>query len=129
MPAQHSFNYAVIRVVPKVERQEFINAGVVVFCRTLDYLGVTIDYDLKRLTVLFPGANVMLIREQLKNLETVCAGGPAAGYFRQLDKSERFNWLAAPSSTIIQASPVHSGISDEPGEALACLYKFFVERG
>ncbi len=126
MPAQHSFNYAIIRVVPKVERQEFINAGVILFCRTLDYLDIKIDYELKRLNLLFPDANLKIVKSHLKSLETVCSGGPVAGYFGELSKSERFNWLAAPSSAIIQASPVHSGVSDAPEKALEALFHLLI---
>lgn len=126
MPAQNAFSYTIIRVLPKVERQEFVNVAVVLFCRTLDYLDMLADFELARVKTLSPDADIDMIREQLKSFEAIVNGRPEAGYFANLSKSERFSWLAAPSSAIIQASPIHSGISDTPKESLQCLYDLLV---
>jgi hypothetical protein len=121
-----AFEYAVIRVVPQVERQEFVNVGVLLFCKTLDFLDARIDFDLERLKLLAPDADLSMITNQLNHILTICRGGDAAGFFGGLSKSERFNWLAAPSSTIIQSSPVHSGICEQPREALERLHRLLV---
>ncbi|MCB0260580.1 MAG: DUF3037 domain-containing protein [Calditrichaeota bacterium] len=128
MPAPRSFDYAIIRIVPRVERQEFLNVGVVVFSRTGHFLEVKIDYELARLAAFAPGCELEMVRAQLRAVETVCRGGAEAGYFGTLSQSERFNWLVAPSSTIIQASPVHSGLAENPAEALRALYDLLVAR-
>jgi hypothetical protein len=127
VPDRNSFDYAVIRVVPHVERQEFINVGVIVFCRKLDYLDAIIDFELDRLKSLSPNSDLEMIKAQLKVFSTICSGGPEAGYFGRLSKSERFKWLVSPSSTIIQTSAVHSGICDHhPSQALRQLYELLV---
>ena len=127
MPDRNSFDYAVIRVVPHVERQEFINVGVIIFCRKLDYLDAIIDFELNRLKSFSPNSDLEMIKAQLKVFSTVCSGGSKAGYFGKLSKSERFNWLVSPSSTIIQTSTVHSGICDNhPSQALRQLYELLV---
>lgn len=127
MPAPNTFEYAVIRVVARVERQEFINAGLILFCRTLAFLDVRLDLKLERLAYLSPTADADMIRRQLQAIKTICDGGPQAGYFGNLSQSERFNWLVAPCSSIIQASPVHSGISENPATSLEALYRLMVE--
>jgi len=121
-----SFEYAVIRVVPYVERQEFVNVGIVLFCRTLDFLEAMIDFELRRLRSFSPKSDFRMIEDQLQTIATICSGGTEAGHFGGWSKSECFNWLVSPSSTIIQMSPVHSGISDNPSEALKHLYEFLV---
>ena len=126
MPESTSFEYAVIRVVPYVERQEFVNVGIVLFCKTLGFLGAIIDFDLKRLRSFSPKSDFKMIEAQLQTISTICSGGTEAEHFAKWSKSERFNWLVSPSSTIIQMSPVHSGISDNPSEALKHLYEFLV---
>ena len=126
MPESTSFEYAVIRVVPYVERQEFVNAGIVLFCKTLDFLGAMIDFELGRLRFFSPKSDFKMIRDQLQTISTICSGGTEAEHFAKWSKSERFNWLVSPSSTIIQMSPVHSGINDDPSEALKHLYELLV---
>jgi hypothetical protein len=126
MPESTSFEYAVIRVVPYVERQEFVNVGIILFCKTLGFLEAMIDFELKRLTSFSPKSDLKMIRDQLQTISTICSGGAEAGHFGKWSKSERFNWLVSPSSTIIQTSPAHSGISDDPSEALKRLYAFLV---
>ena len=122
MPELSSFEYCVIRVVPFVERQEFLNAGVVLHCKKLDFLGARMDPELRRLQVFSPETDLKSVRELLDSILKICAGGDAAGYFGSASKSERFNWIAAKSSTIIQASTVHCGICEHPQNALSELY-------
>jgi hypothetical protein len=124
MPA--SFDYAVIRVVPRVEREEFINAGVIVFCLEKRYLAARIHLDEARLKALWPDADVELVREHLAAIERVCEGDAAAGPIAKLSQRERFHWLISPRSTIIQPSPVHTGICDDTGDLLERLAKQFL---
>ena len=121
-----SFNYAVIRVVPRVERQEFVNVGVILFCKERGYLDAAIDRGFSRLRALAPGCDFEMIGEHLHTIEMICRGGPDAGRFAEWSQSERFHWLTAPSSTVIQASPVHAGLSSDPAEELGRLYDLFV---
>ena len=109
MPETRSYDYAVIRVVPRVERQEFVNAGVIVWCREQDVLEARIELDEARLRALDPAADVAAVRRHLDSISRICAGGEEAGALGKLSKRERFDWLVAPRSTIIQTSPVHSG--------------------
>lgn len=109
MHAQHSYDYAVIRVVPRVERQEFINAGVLLWCRGLDFIDARIELDETRLRALDPGVDVEAVRRHLASFAIICAGGDGAGPIGKLPKRERFDWLVAPRSTIIQTSAVHTG--------------------
>ncbi|MGC4052289.1 MAG: DUF3037 domain-containing protein [Paludibaculum sp.] len=118
MPDQSSFDYAVIRLVPRVEREEFINAGVVLFCRQLRFLSVFIHLDEARLKALWPEADAADFRCRLEAFQRIAAGDPEAGPIAQLSQSERFYWLTATRSTIIQVSPVHSGLCASPEEAL-----------
>jgi hypothetical protein len=118
-----SFDYAAIRVVPRVERQEFINAGVVVFCLEKRYLAARIHLDEQRLRALWPSIDVELVREHLEAIPRVCAGDPAAGPIAMLSQRERFHWLIAPRSTIIQPSPVHTGLCEGTDELLERLAK------
>jgi len=117
-----SFDYATIRVVPRVERQEFINAGVVVFCLEKKFLAARIHLDEGRLKALWPGIDVDVVREHLAAIPRICAGDDSAGPIAKLSQRERFHWLIAPRSTIIQPSPVHSGLcesTDDLPERLA----------
>jgi hypothetical protein len=112
MPAPASFDYAILRVVPRVEREEFINAGVIVFCLEKDYLAVRILLDRERLKALWPDLDPELVLDHLEAVRRICEGDPAAGPIAQLSRRERFHWLVAPRSTIIQPSPVHTGVCD-----------------
>lgn len=126
MPALHSFDYAVIRVVPRVERGEFINAGVVLFCRTLQFLQARVALNRRRLAALAPEADPADIEGHLAGFSIVAAGGPAAGQLQHLPLPERFHWLVAPRSTIIQLSPVHCGLCRDPNAALEHLMQTMV---
>jgi hypothetical protein len=110
VPEPASFDYAVLRVVPRVERQEFINAAVIVFCLERRYLSARVHFDPARLNALWPDADVDLIREHLDAVPRICAGEPAAGPIARLSQRERFHWLVSPRSTVIQPSPVHTGV-------------------
>lgn len=124
MSAQNSFDYAVIRVVPRVEREEFVNAGVIVFCLEQNFLGARVKVDSERLKALWPEIDVELVRLHLEAFPKVSAGDPAAGPIARLSLRERFHWLVSPRSTMIQVSPVHSGIcGGNPQEALDRLFE------
>ncbi|MEI6043792.1 MAG: DUF3037 domain-containing protein [Chloroflexota bacterium] len=126
MPALNSFDYAVVRVVPRVEREEFINVGVILFCRTRRFLGACLRLDQARLLALAPDLDLALIQNHLELIPLICSGGPKAGPIGQLSQAERFHWLVAPRSTIIQLSPVHSGLCVEPEATLSHLLKTLV---
>ena len=111
MPEPCSYDYAVIRVVPDVTRQEFINAGVILFCRTRRFLAAQVELDAPRLAALAPGIDVAAVQRQLDLLPAICAGEGPVG---QLGKAEAFHWIVAPHSTVVQCSPVHSGVTHDP---------------
>lgn len=126
MPEQDSFDYAVIRIVPRVDRGEFINAGVIVFCRTQRYLAARVELDEARARALDPTLDLEEIASHLESIPKICAGDAQAGPIAQLTQSERFNWLVAPRSTIVQCSPVHSGLCSEPAGQLDRLMDLMV---
>ena len=121
MPTPSSFDYAIVRVVPRVDRGEFVNAGVVLFCRTRRFLGAQIELDERRLLALAPGSDLGDIRRHLEAIPLICAGGTQAGPIGQLSQADRFHWLVAPRSAMIQASPVHVGLCADPRDALEHL--------
>jgi hypothetical protein len=121
MPVPASFDYAVVRIVPRVERGEFLNAGVILFCRTRRYLGCRIAVDTVRLGALAPCVDPEEVEGHLAFFPLICEGAPESGPIGQLPQSQRFHWLTAPRSTVIQTSPVHSGLCRDPEEALAHL--------
>lgn len=123
------FQYAVLRVVPDIERGEFLNAGVVLFSRMRGFLAARVALDPARLAALSPGADAELVADRLATLERVAAGDPDAGPIARLDPSERFNWLVAPASTVVQPSPVHTGLSDDPEGMLEHLFARLVGEG
>lgn len=108
-----AFDYAIIRVVPKVEREEFINVGVIVSCPAEGFLEARIELDEQRLAALDATLDRKTIREHLATFPAICAGGEQAGPIGQLSQSQRFHWLVAPRSTIIQTSAVHTGLCKE----------------
>ena len=120
--AEAPFQYAVLRVVPDVERGERLNAGVVLFARTLDFLGARVRLDEARLQALWPAADVPAGARHLGGLARVAAGDPAAGPIAALPASQRFHWLVAPASTVVQPSAVHTGLCDDPAGALDRLF-------
>ena len=115
------FSYTILRVVPSVERGECLNVGVVMFCRQLGFLGARVAVDEQRLRTLAGGIPMAEVRAHLDALVRVAEGADDAGPIAKLDQSERFGWLAAPSSTIVQPSEVHTGLCDDPDATLAAL--------
>ena len=126
MPAAHSFDYAVVRVVPRVDREEFVNAGVIVFCLTCNYLAARIALDRARVLALHPGADLAVIEEHLATVPRIAAGGDGTGPIGKLELRERWHWLVAPRSTMIQVSPVHSGLTEDPQATLDQLVQRMV---
>jgi hypothetical protein len=121
------FAYAIVRVVPHIERGEFLNAGIVLFCRTRDFLAVRVSLDERRLAAFAPDASPQVVHAHLDALSRIAAGDPSAGPIAELPQSERFGWLVAPSSTVIQASPVHTGLSSDPQATLEDLFARLVD--
>lgn len=126
MPAPASFDYAILRVVPRVERQEFVNAGVVVFCREKRFLAARVRLDRERVQALWPEADLDLLARHLDAVVRICQGEATAGAIAQLTLSERFHWIVSPRSTMIQPSPVHTGVCHETGALLDRLEKQFL---
>jgi hypothetical protein len=116
------FQYIVVRVVPRVDRGEQFNAGVVLFCPKVDYLAARVELDPVRLAALAPAADAGEVRRHLDAVAAVAAGRADAGPVARLDRSARFHWLASPSSTIIQPSPIHTGLCGDPPAALDRLF-------
>ena len=127
MPDKFRYDYAVIRVVPKVDREEFINAGVIVSCPELSFLEARIKLDESRLLALDPKVDLELVRKHLASIPTICRGGDGAGSIGQLPQRQRFHWLVAPRSTVIQTSPVHTGRCGDPAAALERLVATMVD--
>lgn len=113
-----SYDYALIRVVPRVERGEFLNVGVLLFCRTRRFLRAALAVDDARLLALSPDLDLAAVHRHLDALVRIAAGDAEAGPIAQLAQAERFHWLVAPASAMIQPSPVHSGVCAEPAAAL-----------
>jgi hypothetical protein len=121
------FSYAIVRVVPRVERGERINAGVIVFCRPRGYLAARTRLDERRLAALAPDLDPETVRGHLAAIERIAAGDANAGPIARLEVTQRFHWLVAPSSTIIQPSEVHTGICANPDEQLERLFRELVD--
>ena len=129
MPAgKQPFQYAALRVVPRVERGEAVNAGVVLFCRPLRFLGARTQLDAALLGALAPDCDPAAVRAALETIERIAAGDPAGGPLAGLPPSERFHWIVAPSSTIVQPGPVHTGLTSDPAAELDHLFGKLVER-
>ncbi len=120
------FEYAVLKVVPRVDRGEFINAGVVLYCQAERFLSARVHLDPARLKALDPDADLEALRAHLEAIRSVCAGGPEAGAVGRLPPGERFGWLVAPRSTVVQPSPVHTGLTDDPEAELEHLLRSMV---
>jgi hypothetical protein len=127
VPAPKSFDYAIIRVVPRVEREEFINAGVILFCRTARFLGARISLDRTRLSALAPTCDPDEVERHLSLIPLICEGDPAGGPPAGWALPERFHWLTAPRSTVVQVGPVHSGVTADPQRSLDHLFGTMVE--
>ena len=124
--ADHPFQYAIIRVVPRVERGECLNAGVVLLCRPKRFLAARVGLDRARLAALAPGVDPETIETHLAAIEAIAEGDPAAGPIARLGQGERFHWLVAPSSTVIQPSEVHTGLCADPAVELEHLFERLV---
>jgi hypothetical protein len=120
---RRAFDYVIVQVVPRVDRDERINVGVILFCPAAAYLGARIALDEGRLRALAPDADVAAVAHQLEAVRAVAAGEAAAGPIAALPASERFHWLTAPRSTIVQPSSPHAGLCDDPAAALDHLFK------
>ena len=118
MPADHAYDYALVRVVPRVDRGESMNAGVILSCTDLEFLDARIELDEPRLLALDPTVDLDAVRAHLATIPRVCRGGPEAGPLGDLPQRGRFHWLVSPRSTIIQMSPVHTGRSVAPATIL-----------
>ena len=127
MPDKFRYDYAVVRVVPKVDREEFINAGVILSCPDLSFLEARIKLNESRLLALDPSVDLDLVKNHLATIPTICRGGDDAGSIGRLPQRQRFHWLVAPRSTVIQTSPVHTGSCADPAAALERLVATMVD--
>jgi len=121
-----AFDYAIVRVVPRVDRGEFLNVGVILFCPTAAYLQSRIELDRERLRMLAPSIDLDAVQSYLDVIPRVCAGGVDAGSIGELPQRARFHWLVAPRSTILQMSPVHAGVHHDLDAALTHLFEKLV---
>lgn len=126
MRAMHPYDYAVLRVTPSVEREEFVNAGVVLHCPERAFLECRVHLDEQRWRALWPALDLDVIRQHLEAFPRISAGDPDAGPIARLSRRERFQWLVAPRSTMIQVSPVHSGVCAAPESALDDIFRRLV---
>lgn len=122
MRKRYPFDYAIVRVVPRVDRGESLNAGVILFSSTAGFLGARVGLDRRRLKALAPSVDVDLVESYLEAIPKVCAGGGEAGSIGTLPQRARFHWLVAPRSTVIQTSPVHAGVHHDLAAALEGLF-------
>jgi hypothetical protein len=129
VPAEYTYDYAIVRIVPRVERGEQINVGVVLSCVDVEFLEARIEMEEARLLALDPSIDLEAIRAGLATIPAVCAGGPAAGPIGGLSPRDRFRWLVSPRSTIIQTSAVHTGRTADPLAALEHLLQTMVRSG
>jgi Protein of unknown function (DUF3037) len=127
--AEDTYDYAIIRVVPRVERGEFINVGVILSCPHREFLDARVELDVPTLRLLDPSLDVDAMRANLDIIPLVCRGGAEAGAIGELPQRSRFHWLVSPRSTIIQLSPVHTGRTHDPAGALERLLETMVRRG
>lgn len=126
MPANHLFEYAIIRIVPHVEREEFLNVGVILYCRDQQFLQMKFLLDEKRLLALFPGTDLNDINDHLQSFEKITDGNPGGGPIAALDLASRFRWLTAKRSTVVQLSAVHPGLCEDPSGTLNRLFEQLV---
>ncbi len=122
MPVLAPYEYSIVRLVPCIEREEFINAGVLLFCKQHRFLGARIELDEPRLLLLAPRADVWEIRRHLDLIQRIVAGDRDAGEIGALSQAERFRWLTSPRNTVVQPSPVHPGLSLDPQASLDALF-------
>ena len=128
MPGQYTYDYAIVRVVPRVDRGEFVNAGIILSCDVERFLHSQIDLDAKALLALDPHVDLDFVASSLATIPAICCGGANAGELGRLSARERFHWLVAPRSTIVQTSPVHTGRCADLHATLAHLMATMVKR-
>lgn len=116
------FEYAVIRIVPRVEREEFINVGVVLFCKSLNFIEVKIEVNAQKLMAFMPAEEFEEVQKYLQSFVRICNGEKDAGPIAQLPPAERFRWSTAMRSTVVQTSRVHPGICTDPGQTIQHLF-------
>jgi hypothetical protein len=126
VPTLSSFDYAVLRIVPRVEREEFLNAGVILFCLERNFLRARVHVPEERLRALWPDLDLTVLATHLDAFVRIARGEPDAGPIAQLSIRERFHWLVAPRSTVIQVSPAHSGLCEEPNSTIEELFQKLV---
>ncbi len=126
MPDKHLFEYAVIRVVPRVEREEFINVGIILFCAKQNFLKAVMMVSEAKILALAPDIEINFLNENLKAISKICEGGKDAGPIGQLDHPSRFRWLTATRSTVVQASKVHPGFCKDAEQTLQKLVQQLV---
>lgn len=126
MPDRVTYEFAVIRVVPKVEREEFLNVGVILFSKRKKYLGIRYQINAERLTAFSSEIDLELIQRYLSAWELVCKGYPEGGRIGEMELASRFRWLTASRSTIIQSSKTHPGLCHEPEKVLEDLFELYV---
>ena len=126
MNGRDAFQYTILRVVPRIDRGESMNVGVVLFCPERRYIGSRIELDAARLRALAPDLEASAVRPHLDAIAAVLSGDPSGGALAGLSPSERFGWVAASSSTMIQPSEVHTGLTDDPSATLAHLFESLV---
>ena len=127
MPDRYTFEYAIIRVVPKVEREEFFNVGVILFCKRLRFLGVKTFIDSQKLHALAPEMELEEVAKYLNSWSGICDGRKEGGAIAEFEQSDRFRWLAASRSTIIQSSKTHPGLTEDPEKELEVIFKSYVK--
>ena len=127
-PSRSAFSYAVMRIVPDIEREEFLNAGLVMFDRERRYLVARTSLDAAALDAMRDGCDVEAIRAQLRNVEDVAAGTLQVAPFSTMSQSERFGWLTTARSTIVQPGPLHAGTTEDPDATFEHLYRMLVAR-
>jgi hypothetical protein len=126
VPVRAPYEYTVIRIIPCIEREEFLNAGVILFCKHQRFLEARIALDEERLLALQPCTDILQIRQQLALIPTIVQGGRNAGDLGKLPRAERFRWLASPRNTVVQPSPVHPGLCEDPQTALDEIFSRLV---
>ena len=126
MPTLHSFDYGILRIVPCQERGEFVNAGIVMHCPESAFLECRVELDEDRVRTLWPDLDLDLVRRHLEAFPRISSGNPEAGPIAHLSRRERFHWLVAPRSTILQVSPVHSGLCEVPQATFEELFQRLV---
>ena len=128
MPADYTYDYAIIRVVPRVDRGEQVNAGVILSCADVDFLDARVELDEAVLLALDPGVDLEAVRATLATIPAICRGGAEAGPIGELPPRGRFRWLVSPRSTVVQPSPVHTGRTSDPAACLERLMDQLVRR-